>query len=137
MTRYLSKRTMIVFSVIIITIITLIGLLTYISMGSKPVYKEITIDSDLDIYVNTTKESRGDVYLNNEYVISTVYRINCSTNKLADLPGIKDLSPPYRLVKPKGSLLYIIRHDTLCFELPSDNKIIDATFKDLFDAVKN
>lgn len=133
---YLSKRTMIVFSVIIITIITLIGLLTYIT-GSKSVYKEITIDSDLDIYVNTTKESRGDVYLNNEYVISTVYRINCSTNKSTDLPGIKDLSPPYRLVKPKGSLLYIIRHDTLCFELPSNNKVIDATFKDLFDAVKN
>src|SRR5690606_6992026 len=136
MTRYLSKRTMIVFSVIIITIITLIGLLTYIT-GSKSVYKEITIDSDLDIYVNTTKESRGDVYLNNEYVISTVYRINCSTNKLVDLPGIKDFSPPYRLLKPKGRLLYIIRYDTLCFKLPSDNKVIDATFKDLFDAVKN
>ncbi len=137
MKAYLDKRTAIVFSVFIITIIILIVLLTYISTGSKSVYKEITIDSDLDIDVSVVKVLRGDVYLNNQYAISTAYRIDCSTNKLIDLPGIKDLSPPYRLVKPKGRLLYIIRHDTLCFKLPQDNKIQDLTFRDLFDMAKN
>ena len=128
---------MIVFSVVIITIIILIALFTYISTGSKSVYKEITIDSDLDIDVSVVKELRGSVYLNNQYAISTAYRINCSTDKSIDLPRIKDLSPPYRLLKPKGNLLYIIRHDTLCFKFPQDNKIQDFTFKDLFDMTKN
>lgn len=81
MKAYLGKRAAIVFSVIIITIIILIALFTYISTGSKSVYKEITIDSDLDIDVSVVTELRGSVYLNNQYAISTAYRINCSTDK--------------------------------------------------------
>lgn len=67
MKAYLDKRTAIVFSVVIITIIILIALFTYISTGSKSVYKEITIDSDLDIDVSVVTELRGSVYLNNQY----------------------------------------------------------------------
>lgn len=129
---HLSKKSVVVFSVIILIIILFAGISAYKWRGSSFVYEEVILDSEIDIYVNTVRVSRGGVYLNDKYAISTAWRKDCKTNMEIRSQGIKDFSPPYRLIKPKGSLFYIIRHDTLCFELPSNDRFTAPTFKDLF-----
>ena len=132
----LSKKRAMIFSVIILIVMIVAGIGVYKWRKSSFVYEEIVLDSEIDLDVNTVRVSRGSVYLNDKYVIPTAWRKDCKTNEEINSQGIVNFSSPYRLVKPKGNLFYIIRHDTLCFELPSENKKTDPAFKDLFDYIK-